>query len=325
MSSTIYIVSILLVGLSRYSSSRHLLSGVQGRNMPWSFMNSSRPTETNTNNSLRFRGRHLLDQETITCLLVLLFVDEPKLNTSRLHRIFRNLCYHNTTRAWIIKSLLSILHKTDNVLDNDTKCVVTSAEETPNRPRAWSAGASTSDDTNTHQRADSRAVIECNSNKNTNFNTPTWLAMSMDAALGCRTHVFQIQRHSGRKYSSSSGSNLSIHPQASPIICRHVLDTLIILAKQFPAQFLPDKSPDPSQKPHATSAATPLKSDGTTPATPNTVSDTKSNNKGGIDFWETLVRLDSFIGSKKMKNLHRHHTNSTFQEGECDMWWMFCL
>lgn len=49
------------------------------------------------------RGRQLLDHEAMTCLLVLLFVDEPKLNTIRLHRVLRYLCHHTPTRDWVIK------------------------------------------------------------------------------------------------------------------------------------------------------------------------------------------------------------------------------
>ena len=49
------------------------------------------------------RGRQLLDHEAMTCLLVLLFVDEPKLNTVRLHRVLRYLCHHTPTRDWVIK------------------------------------------------------------------------------------------------------------------------------------------------------------------------------------------------------------------------------
>ena len=65
-------------------------------------------------NTVRLRGRHLLGHEALTCLLVLLFVDEPKLNTSRLHRVLRNLCYHGHTRAWVIGALLSILQRTSD-------------------------------------------------------------------------------------------------------------------------------------------------------------------------------------------------------------------
>ena len=46
---------------------------------------------------------------------VLLFVDEPKLHVSRLHRVFRNLCYHVPTRAWLVRSLLSILQRTQEL------------------------------------------------------------------------------------------------------------------------------------------------------------------------------------------------------------------
>lgn len=53
--------------------------------------------------NIRARGRPLLDHEALSCLLVLLFLDEPRLNTGRLHRVFRNLCYHYQTRDWIIK------------------------------------------------------------------------------------------------------------------------------------------------------------------------------------------------------------------------------
>ena len=69
---------------------------------------------------MRFKGRQLLDHEGVSCLLVLLFIDDPKINTTRLHRILRNLCYHAPTREWIIRSLLSILEKSNEVkLDLD--------------------------------------------------------------------------------------------------------------------------------------------------------------------------------------------------------------
>ena len=47
----------------------------------------------------KFRGRQLLDHEGLSCLLILLFIDDAKLNTTRLHRILRNLCYHAPTRS----------------------------------------------------------------------------------------------------------------------------------------------------------------------------------------------------------------------------------
>ena len=58
----------------------------------------------------KFRGRQLLDHEGLSCLFILLFID-AKLNTTRLHRIPRSLCYHAPTRDWVVRCLLSILEK----------------------------------------------------------------------------------------------------------------------------------------------------------------------------------------------------------------------
>ena len=62
----------------------------------------------------KFKGRQLLDHEGLSCLLILLFIDDSKLNTTRLHKILRNLCYHAPTRDWVIKCLLSILERANS-------------------------------------------------------------------------------------------------------------------------------------------------------------------------------------------------------------------
>lgn len=59
----------------------------------------------------RLRGKQLLDNEALSCLLILLFVDEPKLNIARLHRVLRHLCNHLPTRHWVIQSLLTIMER----------------------------------------------------------------------------------------------------------------------------------------------------------------------------------------------------------------------
>ena len=56
-------------------------------------------------------GRQLLDHESLACLLVLLFIEDARLNMTKLHRVVRNLCIHGATRAWVIKALLCILDK----------------------------------------------------------------------------------------------------------------------------------------------------------------------------------------------------------------------
>eukprot|EP00061_Rhincodon_typus_P009745 g33482.t1 len=185
-------------------------------------------SSSNVDSLLRLRGRLLLDHEALSCLLVLLFVDEPKLNTSRLHRVLRNLCYHTQTRNWVIKSLLSILQRSSE----SELCI-----ETPKHPeekgkkatKPGSGAPSTAAAAHEHRPLDLLHKMEAKTTSQL-----SWLSVSMDAALGCRTNIFQIQRSGGRKHSEKHvgcGSTVHIHPQAAPVVCRHVLDTLIQLAK----------------------------------------------------------------------------------------------
>lgn len=184
----------------------------------------SRPSGSNVDTLLRLRGRLLLDHEALSCLLVLLFVDEPKLNTSRLHRVLRNLCYHAQTRHWVIRSLLSILQRSsESELCIETPKLSTSEE------RGKKSSKSCASSSHENRPLDLLHKMESKSS-----NQLSWLSVSMDAALGCRTNIFQIQRSGGRKHTekhASSGSTVHIHPQAAPVVCRHVLDTLIQLAK----------------------------------------------------------------------------------------------
>ena len=185
---------------------------------------------------LRLRGRLLLDHEALSCLLVLLFVDEPKLNTSRLHRVLRNLCYHAPTRGWVVRSLLSILQRSSEselCLEAPRGPAPQTPDERPQRrppaPRA-SSSSSSSAPSEAPRALDLMHRVEARSSGQL-----SWLSVSMDAALGCRTNIFQIQRAPGRKHTekhaAAAGSAVHIHPQAAPVVCRHVLDTLIQLAK----------------------------------------------------------------------------------------------
>ncbi|CDW52065.1 WWE and DUF4414 and HECT domain containing protei n [Trichuris trichiura] len=54
----------------------------------------------------------LLDKESLSCLIVLFFCHNPNLNSTRLHRLFKNLCYEPGTRDWLIRTFLSILDRT---------------------------------------------------------------------------------------------------------------------------------------------------------------------------------------------------------------------
>lgn len=211
---------------------------------------------------LRLRGRLLLDHEALSCLLVLLFVDEPKLNTSRLHRVLRNLCYHSQTRGWVIRSLLSILQRSSE----SEVCLETSRLEDPRGKRSTQGGCGGKGPvSSSHSSSSSASSLELlNRVESRSSSQLSWLSVSMDAALGCRTNIFQIQRVSGRKHADrhsaggstasgtlgagvpgtaagvtcagGGGSTVHIHPQAAPVVCRHVLDTLIQLAKVSDSQ-----------------------------------------------------------------------------------------
>lgn len=156
---------------------------------------------------LRLRGRLLLDHEALSCLLVLLFVDEPKLNTSRLHRVLRNLCYHSQTRGWVIRSLLSILQRSSE----SEVCVETSRLE-DSRGKRSSHGGCGAKGSATSSLCSSSSLELLNRVESRSSSQLSWLSVSMDAALGCRTNIFQIQRVSGRKHAdrhSAAGSSAS--------------------------------------------------------------------------------------------------------------------
>uniref|UniRef100_A0A4W6F1L8 HECT-type E3 ubiquitin transferase n=1 Tax=Lates calcarifer TaxID=8187 RepID=A0A4W6F1L8_LATCA len=266
-----------------------------------------RPSSSSVDSLLRLRGRLLLDHEALSCLLVLLFVDEPKLNTSRLHRVLRNLCYHSQTRGWVIRSLLSILQRSSE----SEVCVETSRLEDSRGKRSTQAGCGgKSSATSSLPSSSSSSSLELlNRVESRSSSQLSWLSVSMDAALGCRTNIFQIQRASGRKHAdrhSAGGSTVHIHPQAAPVVCRHVLDTLIQLAKVFPSHFTQQRCKDLS------TSSSDLDSRSQSQSNPSSNASNTQNSLGssvitpqslGIstDFWDLLVKLDNMNVSRKGK------------------------
>ncbi|KAE8583288.1 hypothetical protein XENTR_v10020474 [Xenopus tropicalis] len=260
----------------------------------------TRPTGSNVDSLLRLRGRLLLDHEALSCLLVLLFVDEPKLNTSRLHRVLRNLCYHAQTRNWVIRSLLSILQRSSE----SELCIEspkTSIGGTDKR------GAKTSHD--------NRPLEFLHKMESKNSNQLSWLSVSMDAALGCRTNIFQIQRSLGRKHTekhSACGSTVHIHPQAAPVVCRHVLDTLIQLAKVFPSHFTQQRTKECSVE-NSDSRERSIKLTCSPCLAP---SSSIGASNISTDFWDLLVKLDNMNVSRKGKTSIKSVPVSSGSEGE---------
>ena len=230
---------------------------------------------------LRLRGRQLLDHESMACLLVLLFVDEPKINTLRLHRVIRNLCYHGSTREWVVKALLGILERSND----ENKEII-------------------ADFIGKFKRKGAHPAIEyCSPKVDNRGNSQSWLNISIDAALGCRANVFHILRHGGKK-SDRQGHNIAIHPQAAPAVCRHTLELLISLAKSFPGYFVPLKSKETEEKEKEKEASFKQEETGAKSKTPS-----KTGKSDLPDFWDMLLRLDS-CASKKGKSVARTHSSS---------------
>jgi len=263
----------------------HTGSGGPGRSNLWRSIGRGGPGHQQSAaalaaaNNVKFRGRQLLDHEGLSCLLILLFIDDAKLNTTRLHRILRNLCYHAPTRDWVVKCLLSILEKANVGSENATQLIdpVGSGSNTPTPAKM-------------------RKSMSRNSDVKDNRTTgqTSWLNISMDAALGFRANVFQVQRSqssSGKKSSSGNLASIAVHPQAAPVVCRHTLEVLISLAKSFPIHFLPGAG-----------------SSNAPPTSDNTPSDKKSSKPA--EFWETILKLDRECwSSKKGKSVVRSHSS----------------
>ncbi|XP_064633553.1 E3 ubiquitin-protein ligase HUWE1-like isoform X3 [Lineus longissimus] len=284
---------------------------------PWTWA-PRRPGQTGTTSGnvalrgLHLRGRHLLDHEALTCLLVLLFVDEPKLNTSRLHRVLRNLCYHSQTRNWVIRALLGIVQRT-------SECKIDS-EETKSGKSSDKSKKKSSQSSHSGELPIYRPELNVGRQS-----APSWLSIGLDAALGCRANVFQIQRSGKKSGGNVANSVVTIHPQASPVVCRHVLDTLISLAKGFPCHFAPgnnkakevkcdtekEKEKDLDNKAKsAPSLSSPARAGGSAKS-----ADGKENKD--TEFWDLLIRLDSSTTSKKGKGVQRVHSNPNL-EGDTD-------
>ena len=253
----------------------------------------------------KFKGRQMLDHEGLSCLLILLFIDDPRLNTTRLHRILRNLCYHGPTRDWVLKCLLSILEKANcctelNSAAADSPLALTSATPTPAKLRkSTSKGGGSTPGTpaaDNHQHTPSRGGSSSGASQT------SWLNISMDAALGFRANVFQVQRPAnsggGKKSASSvmSVSNIKVHPQAAPVVCKNTLEVLISLAKSFSIHFLPSANAggNPKEQPSDTTVT----------------GEAAKKITRQAEFWETLLKLDRECWtSKKGKSVVRSHSS----------------
>lgn len=244
----------------------------------WGRSESGNNASPVVNSGFRLKGKQLLDHEALSCLLVLLFADEPKLNTLRLHRVIRNLCYHGPTREWIVKALLSIIDRSVNMKSD----LDVSNNKTPKK--AYRPGP---------------LSVKLTTDAKTHNNSAAWLNIKMDAALGCRANVFIVHRNYLGKRNERQGANsVNVHPQAAPVVCRHALDLFISLAKNFPSFFLPSKKSKEEENEKETN-----KNKNLSPVKNNKVQDSS-------DFWDMLLKLDSLNATKKGKSVAKMHTYS---------------
>ena len=307
----------------------------------------------------RLRGRHLLDHEALTCLLVLLFMDEPKLNTTRLFRVLRNLCYHGPTRTWILRALLSILQRTSECHPDGEEPAAPANAKPSTSGNVLVMGSGSGSEKGGKGRKGQQQQQQQSSvfaapvepgvggsgwSRGDSTRCPgSWLSISLEAALGCRANVFQVQRATGGKKSAPTagpqGSSVNIHPQAAPVVCRHVLDTLISLAKIFPNHFLPGpkvrevpscEARDDKDSEHG-GLLTPASSSGggggarpkvhvtpsggaTSPRLARSDRSVPTSSASDVsrpesDFWSLLLRLDGASLGRKGKGMQRTHSS----------------
>ena len=223
---------------------------------------------------------------------------------NRLHRVVRNLSYHAPTRAWIVDSLLSVLSRTNEQLHLDEVDVRPKEKWTKKRMLLQE---SPGEACFSNPGEDNQSVMS---------DLPAWLNIYLCAALGSQTNVFRVSRSTSRHHSlRSSPGSISIHPQACPIICRHVLDILISLAKTFPTHFLPQQpnqmaiscnqlAPE-SDSPLAKGKAKDNQSGAASSGCPS-----GATSSGKPDFWESLIKLDAALSGKKGKSSQKEKTSS---------------
>lgn len=223
-----------------------------------------------SNTTVKFRGRQLLDQDSICCILVLLFLESPGLNKLRLHRVIRNLCYHPGTKDWIMNALLSVIERSVNA----------KLEETPPAPlkKSVKPGPLVS-----KLKTDSELIQ----------NGSNWLNVRMGGALGCIPNVFIVKKSTAKKTQNMLGGRIEVHPQASSIVCKNVLDLFITLSKTFPNSLLTVRCHrDPDRD-----VLTPVRIK------------TDFNN-----IWDIFLRLDTAADKKStLKNNEKQNKKNNFQ------------
>ncbi|KAH9407759.1 E3 ubiquitin-protein ligase huwe1 [Tyrophagus putrescentiae] len=228
------------------------------------------------------KGKHLLDHDSLSSLMLLFFVSDASTSIARLHRLVRNVCYHLPTRQWVISSLLEILER---------------AKLSATEQKFYS----TSDETFAKYGIQNRQV--------------SWLSLVFESAFSVKMNVFQLDPSKASTRECYSAV-VHIHPQAVPFVCRKVLDILIYIAKSFPDDFITVPSRESLAVP-ANTTTTP-ESEPAAASTPTSGSSTKKHSLvyHQKSIFDVLMSQESIHGSKRSKGLKHFGSNASLNNTE---------
>ena len=253
----------------------------------------------NSGNLKKVLNKQLVDHESLSCLLVLLFLGEPKLNVGRLHRVLKNVSFHKASRLWIIKALISIVGKTNGASPDLSH----KTQRSPDK---------------SHKHIGKRVHMSTEQNADQNQpdmshrQTNNWLSRTLDSSFGHRVDLFDIKPALGK--SSDKGASISVHPHAASFVNKHVIEALLFLAKTFPTSFTPyaSKKEDEESKGEDKGKSHDIKE--TISENPE---DKPRDKNSDVNFWTILYRLNS-IGPGRKGKMPLKTLKDTFKEETTD-------
>ncbi|OUC44567.1 HECT-domain protein [Trichinella nativa] len=203
-----------------------------------------------TNTTLSTRSSALFDRESLTCLLVLLFVDDSRLSTARLTRILRTVCAHPGTREWLLRALVSILQRTWmslDLVDGSTLGGVRPSDPEFGDLSSYTFSPTSSRSTvvtrSSHRRNEAAGSAGGLHLSSANSENKGWLSMTMTSKLGNCVEVFRIS-----KPTTSGGKRALLFPQLTPVLLHPlvvpavstaVINTIAAIAKSYSHSFFP--------------------------------------------------------------------------------------
>ena len=181
--------------------------------------------------------KQLYEPESLACLLVTLFVDDPRLHSARLQRILKNACSHPPTRDWLVRTLIGLVQRVAQQRASSSTAAISAQPSTlpalppssisvapvaftPSIPNgavnvnlnvngdAYPSNAADVTLTDPGDDLDRMAEMVHVMSANVNTGGNSWLGLNMETSLGTRTNIFQVQP-------ASSSSALSLSPGPS--------------------------------------------------------------------------------------------------------------